>query len=319
MMSVEIAAFGMRVAHAVEDAEELLGAVGAAHRLEDAVGARLQRHVQLRHDGRRLGHRVDDVVGERGRVRAREADALEALDLARGAQQLAERLPVAELDAVGVHVLAEQRDLDGAVVDERLDLGEDVAGPAVLLFAAQRGHDAEGAGVVAADRDRHPAAVARVALGGQRRGEDLERLEDLELRLVVVAGALEQARQGAHVVRAEDDVDPRRLLEDDVLVLLGEASADGDLHARRARRLTHGEVAEVAVELVVGVLAHGAGVDDDDVGLGAVGRDVAGAPRASRSAARSRARSSGSRTCGPRRCAASARRGECAHRSCEAS
>jgi hypothetical protein len=66
------------LAHAVEDAEEALAAVRAAHRLEDAVGPRLQRHVQLRHDGGGLGHRVDDVVGEGSRVRAREADALEA-------------------------------------------------------------------------------------------------------------------------------------------------------------------------------------------------------------------------------------------------
>ena len=181
----------------------------------------------------RLGHCVDDVVGERRRVRAREPDALEAVDLARGAQQLAERLPVTELDAVGVHVLAEQGDLDGAVVDEGLDLGEDLAGPAVLLLAAQRRHDAERARVVAADRDRHPAAVGGVALGRQGRREHLEGVEDLELRLVVVSRTLEQARQRPHVVRAEHDIDPWRLLEDDVLVLLRQAAADRDLHALR--------------------------------------------------------------------------------------
>ena len=65
-----------------------------------------------------------------------------------------------------------------------------------------------------------------------------------------------------------------RLLEDDVLVLLGEAAADGDLHAL-VPPLDGREVAEVAVELVVGVLAHGAGVDDDDVGFFAVGGNVA--------------------------------------------
>ena len=138
---------------------------------------------------------------------------------------------VAELDAVGVDVLAEQGDLDGAVVDERPDLGQDVAGAAVLLLAPQRRHDAEGAGVVAADRDRHPAAVHGVALGRQGRREHLERLEDLELRLAVVAGALEQRRQRTHVVGAEDHVDPGRLVEDRLLVLLRQAPADGDLHA----------------------------------------------------------------------------------------
>jgi hypothetical protein len=64
-------------------------------------------------------------------VRAGEAHPLQAVDLAAGAQQLAEGEPVAELDAVGVDVLPEQGDLDDALVDERLDLGEDVAGSTV--------------------------------------------------------------------------------------------------------------------------------------------------------------------------------------------
>lgn len=55
------------------------------------------------------------------------------------ARSSGERLPVAELDAVGVHVLAQQRDFDGAVVDEGLDLGEDVAGPAVLSLPRSAG------------------------------------------------------------------------------------------------------------------------------------------------------------------------------------
>ena len=74
---------------------------------------------------------------------------------------------------------------------------------------------------------------------------------------------------------AEHDVDPRGLLEDDVLVLLGEAAADGDLHSF-ALALRRREVAKGSVELVVGVLAHRAGVDDDDVRGGAVGAHVAG-------------------------------------------
>ena len=140
------------------------------------------------HDVRRLGHRVDDVVGEVARVRAGEAHPLQPVDRAAGAQQLAEREPVAELDAVGVDVLAEQRDLEDALGDQRLDLGQHVARPAVLLVAAQRRDDAERAGVVAADGDRDPGGVRRLAPGRQRRREDLERLEDLDLRLVRCAG-----------------------------------------------------------------------------------------------------------------------------------
>ena len=188
-----------------------------------------------------------------------------------GPQQVGEGPPVAELDAVGVDVLPEQGHLEHALVDQRLHLGEDLAGPAVLLLAAQRRDDAERAGVVAAHADRHPPGVGGVPLGRQRRREDLERLDDLDLRLGVVPGPLQQRRQRAHVVRAEDDVHPRRAAHDLAAVLLREAAADGDLHAG-VGVLDRPEVAEVAVEPVVGVLAHRAGVEDDDVGVAALGR-----------------------------------------------
>ena len=126
-------------ANTVEDAEELFGTIRALHCLEDRVRARLQRHVKARHDRRRLGHRVDDVVGERGGVGAREANAFEALDLAGGAQELAECELVAELDTVCVDVLPEERDFDRAVVNERLNFAENLAGATVFFLAAKAG------------------------------------------------------------------------------------------------------------------------------------------------------------------------------------
>ena len=98
-------------------------------------------------------------------------------------------------------------------------------------------------------------------------------------------GPFEQRGQRADVVGAEHDVDPRRLARHGVSVLLGQAAADGDLHVGVAA-LAWRQVAEVAVELVVGVLADRAGVEDDDVRVVAVGRpQVAG--RSSRPASRS--------------------------------
>jgi hypothetical protein len=200
-------------------------------------------------------------------VRAREPDALETVDLARGAQQLAESLPVAELDAVGVHVLPEQRHLYRTVFHEQPDLVQDVAGTAVLLLAPQAGHDAERAGVVASDRDRDPSAVRGVSLGRQRRGEDLEGLEDLEFGVAVVACTFEKPWKGPHVVSTEHDVDPGCFVEHRVLVHLRQATAHGDLHALFAA-LDGCEVSERAVELARSVVANRAGVDDDDVCLG---------------------------------------------------
>ena len=67
---------------------------------------------------------------------------------------------------------------------------------------------------------------------------------------------------------AEHDVHPRRAAHDLAAVLLRQAAADGDLHAG-VRVLDRAQVAEVAVEPVVGVLPDRAGVEDDDVGVGA--------------------------------------------------
>ena len=209
-------------------------------------------------------------------MRAGEPDSLQPLDRAAGPQQLAERVPVAELRAVGVDVLPEQGHLDHPVGDQRLDLGQDVTRPAVLLPATQRRHDAERARVVAADRDRHPAGVAGLAVRGQRGREDLQRLQDLDLGLLVVPGPVQQYRQGADVVGTEDDVDPRRPAHDLAAVLLRQAPADRDLHAG-VGLLGGAQVTEVAVEPVVGVLPYRAGVEDHHVSLGtAISPDVPG-------------------------------------------
>src|SRR5262249_5302098 len=96
-------------------------------------------------------HGLDHVVGEIPRVRGSEPDPLQTLDLAAGSEQLAESGPLAEFHAIGVHVLAQQGHLKDAFAGERLDFGEDVASAAVLLPAAQRRDDTEGAGVVAPD------------------------------------------------------------------------------------------------------------------------------------------------------------------------
>ena len=209
-------------------------------------------------------------------MRRGEPHPLEAVDAPARAQQLGERAAITRLIGVGerhpvsVDVLAQQRDLEHALVDQRLHLGQHVAGPAVDLLAAQRGHDAERAGVVAADGDGNPCGVSGFARGGQRRREFLQRLDDFDLGLAVVTGPLEQRRQRADVVGAEHDVHPWRPAQDGVAVLLRQAAADGDLHVR-VGLLARREVAEVAVQLVVGVLAHRAGVEHDDVGVGAVG------------------------------------------------
>ncbi len=186
---------GHRRPYPLDDPEETLLAVGTAHPPQHRVRSRLQRHVQLRTHGLRHRHRLDHVIGEVARMRRGEPDPLQAVDRPAGAQQGRERPRVAQRPAIGVHVLAEQSDLQNAFGDQRLDLGENVPGATVGLRAAQARHDAEGAGVVAADADTHPGRMVRYPLGGKRTGEDLQHLGDLDLGHRIVPGSLQQDGQ----------------------------------------------------------------------------------------------------------------------------
>jgi hypothetical protein len=205
-------------------------------------------------------------------MRGGEPDALQPVDFSAGAQQLGEgaaiprQLRVGEGNPIGVDVLAEQRDFEHAVVHQRPHLGQDVARTAVELLAAQRRDDAKGAAVVASDGDGNPSGVGGFAGARQRRRKLLQRLGDFHLGDFVVPGAVEQRGQRTDVVRAEDDVDPRRLAQHGVSILLRQAATDRDLQVGIAA-LARSQVAQVAVQLVVGVLAHGAGVEHHHVGV----------------------------------------------------
>ena len=89
--------------------------------------------MQLRHDVRRLCHGFDDVVGEVPGVWTGEPNALEPFDLPAGTQKLGEGPAIAELHAVGVDVLPEQRDFYDTVGDKSTYFGEDVPRPTILL------------------------------------------------------------------------------------------------------------------------------------------------------------------------------------------
>ena len=225
------------LAHFVEDAQELLRAVGTAHVFEDLVGARLQRHVQLWAHSRSLRHGIDDIGGELCRVRGSKAQAFKPLNLAHFPQQLGKgeavsrQVRVSEIDAIGIDVLAQQRHLGHSLLHQGLNLCEDVARAAVLFLAAQGRNDAESTGVIAAHGDRYPPGIGGLALGRQHGGKSLKRVDDFNLGLIIVAGAFEKCRQSRHVVGAEYRIDPRRVVKDCVLILLRQAATHSDLHA----------------------------------------------------------------------------------------
>ena len=139
MMSVVTARSATAARAAARRVEVALGGVAAVHGGEHAIAAGLQRQVQV------LAHRracaamaVDRVGPEVLRVRAGEAHPTDAVDRRRppaaARRTAAARRPVVarrsgcerEVAAVGVHVLAEQRDLGDAVGGQALDLGDEV-------------------------------------------------------------------------------------------------------------------------------------------------------------------------------------------------
>ena len=92
---------------------------------------------------------------------------------------------------------------------------------------------------------------------------------DLDLRTIQLG--LTQERGGVrHVVSAKDDIDPARTSQHALTVLLGHATAHGNLHLGLAvlHRL---QVTERPVETVVRILPNRAGVQDHDVRFVAIG------------------------------------------------
>src|SRR5439155_11567425 len=150
--------------HSVEVA---LTRVGAAHALEHAARSGLQREVDVLAQRRQLGVRTDHVLAHVLRMRARIADAVDAVDRVDAAQELGERrsLLAGEVAAVGIHVLPEQRDLADAIGGQPFHFGHQLVPGSADLTAPGGGHDAVGADAVAADADLDPGVVLTGAPG----------------------------------------------------------------------------------------------------------------------------------------------------------
>ena len=135
------------------------------------------------------------------------------------------------------------------------------------LAPAHIRHDAVGAEVVAPVHDRQPRLDAAVALLGDALGHAAVRGRDGEHPPVLGADGVQQLREAPQLVRAKDEVDDAvglfQLLGH--VLLLRHAAADRD-DLIGVARLGVRQRADVAEHARLGVLAHGAGVHDDDVG-----------------------------------------------------
>ena len=108
MKSPDSAMSGRAVSDALDGAQIVGAGVAAVHRLEDAVGARLHRQVQVGHQLVDVAMRGEQLVVHVARMDGGVADAGEAIDLGQAAAELAEADgAAARVEAViGVDVLA---------------------------------------------------------------------------------------------------------------------------------------------------------------------------------------------------------------------
>ena len=168
---------------------------------------------------------------------------------------------VAEVDAVGARVLADDQQLLRAGGDELLGLAQDRVGAAADEVAAQVRDDAEGAAVVAALGDLHIAVMARRQLQARLGHEVDERRGDRR------RGLVDRGDDLLILLRAGDREHLREALADHV-GFLAHAAGDDD-----AAVLGDG-FADRLEALVLGAVEEAAGVDQHHVRAGIIGRHV---------------------------------------------
>ena len=223
------------------------------------------------------GNGVDQLVAGILGVAGHKADVVIAGHSAQQIEQVGEIDLFLQPLAVAVHVLPQQGDLLIARLHKAAELRKDIAGLAALLAAADVGHDAVGAEVIAAVHDGQPCAELALAPDGDVLHDDrtLCGVQQHPLMLLQLLG--NQLRQSVDAVHAEHQIHIGVALAQlfHNVFLVGHAAAQSDdeagLFFLKALQRAH-----VAEHPLLGVLTHGAGVEQDQVGiLGLIAQAVA--------------------------------------------
>ena len=202
-------------------------------------------------------------------MRGHEAHARQARRAVQGAQQLSEigRAGVAgaaQVQAVGVHVLAEQGDLAHVAGGEVADLCHHVLQRTAALRAAHVGHDAVGAEVGAARHDLHPGLMGPGAPRPELAAQARAVVEEAGRPVRGLRGRPQQLRQAVQVLRAQRPVHVGEAPEEVLLLRLRQAA--GDQHdAARVLAFQTGGPAQVTGQSIVRALAHRARVVHEHV------------------------------------------------------
>ena len=198
----------------------------------------------------------------------RKAEQELAVNFGQAAQKLREVHAVVRPAAVGVYVLAQKGNILIPLGNKLARFLDHVFRAAAALPPAHIRDDAVGAEIVAAGHDGQPRLDIALPADGQPLGDDAGLIRRLKEAAAPGEHFLKQLREAPESLGTEDEVDvPVGAAERvrDVL-LLHHAAAHGD-NLVRFRAFCMHKRADDAENALFRVLAHGAGVDDDDVGL----------------------------------------------------
>ena len=250
--------------------------VAPLHGHEDAIRARLHRQMQAWHQLRQIAVRRDQTFVHVGRMAGRVAQACDALDFGRAAEQTAERplRAVGPRAMIGVHVLPDERDLTHTGGREAFHLGHDLRDGTRHFGATRIGHHAKRAEPVASflNRDKRGDA-ARTRRRAARGLKKIEFILDRKLRVdhAALAGdAVDERGQAMVALRADHEIDRRGAAQDFLALRLRDAAGNRDQHAAVAAAggfLQFADTAEFRIDLLGRLLANVAGVEDDEVGV----------------------------------------------------
>src|SRR5882724_11724099 len=156
---------GKAFADELDAAGVVLGAVPAVHGGEDAVGAGLQRHVEMLGDAIGPGEEFDEVLGDVERLDGADAETFDGGFIEDASEEILEFDARGKVAAVGAEVDAAEDDFAGGRWYERrlgvdrqeclshreaLDFVDYDAGREATAFSANEGDDAIGAAGIAA-------------------------------------------------------------------------------------------------------------------------------------------------------------------------
>ena len=254
------------LAGVLDEFQILLNGIVAVHLHQQPVGAALHRQMQVLAQVRLGRNGIDQLMAGVLRVAGHKADLIIAGHGAEQVEQVREIDLLFQALAVAVDVLAQQGDLLVAGLHQTAELGQDIPGLAALLAAADVGHDAVGAEVVAAVHDGQPGAELALPPDGDVLHDDgaLGGLQQDPLVLLQLLG--DELGQGIDAVHTEDQIHIGIALAQlfHHMLLVGHAAAQADhqagLFLLEALQGTH-----VAEDPLLGVLPHGAGVEEDQV------------------------------------------------------